>query len=966
MLLLTFSANINENGIVDLPTNQTIMTILAMLENMNTQASPRTQSTEQATPTSRVQTDQSIEKQSSNNLTTDRTNNQSTELSQLQSSSPNPNLQSPQIPMHIPHQETPKHPATCPGESTEPHSEMQEKSATPNQYEQQRVTEKRSEMEGQKMEIPLGAETQMQLGNEGLANEKELQAPLAKGDVGPRVHPSAFNVGMVPNTQSSFFSNSQSMFQNMMLNMENQQELMGKQMDPRANQTLLKQFNANKMMYNNMSQQMGAYLQMHPMGLPSQPKMFMNTSRSGNLITQNYEESPSHFCLEHRTISNLVCLTDQKIICSNCALFGIHKGHDYIKFDNFKNDCRGKLKSIQNEFEKIRFKRFLREGDKEAHFIREKVEDKKRLLFSDLETLTAEIIKNVREQEAFIKESIDAKFEQFETVIDEWSNIQMRIKDKSENIEHRLQKLTKALSARQTDFQFLMENLYNPDTESPMGQIGKLANEIQKNEGTATAFVEKELEKYEIRTNEARVKEVVRAEAMKLFYDGAYLSQKSKALSYMNKTNEQSAGGSDEEFESEGEVEDDQKRGVDVEAGIGFDLRKSINFDINKELEANAMRANNTPVRMNYLPAVTEKESERKERMSKVRSGGPFNMLNGTPEQFEEDRSRQGQSITDNSLHHLNVSNIEKQPMMYPQVNEEELDRINVSHFTDISSGVVLDKRKSKNSYTVFDTKVDKNADHDPGLLETIEDRNLDEAFGEDFDQRSLAKGEHNILNNSIEEGENLCYDMSKGQMGQERNQMRPECDQEEEENLYRTNHYDDAEFMNEELDAEAKNQQNEFNLVGGFINSSGHRGMGAPKNSIINLNQLKGIKKQMSKYNLYDQNAMAQTGHIQLSKTRGKIHHKKTKSGLALSGTGYVSQMKAGPNKSIREKKLTHAGSMKNQDYNPKGYSRKRTYKSPYETNRVANRSRKRTKPNAIKQNLHLDLNNLPNTKQK
>lgn len=794
-------------------------------------------------------------------------------------------------------------------------------------------------------------------------DEKDLQAQMTKGEMASRVHPSAFNVGMVPNSQSSFFSNSQSMFQNMMLNVENPQEMMGKTMDPRANQTLLKQFNANKMMYNNMSQQMGAYLQMHPMGIPNQPKMFMNNARSGNIIPQNYDDSPSHFCLEHRTISNLVCLTDQKIICSNCALFGIHKGHDYIKFDNFKNDCRGKLKNIQNEFEKIRFKRFLREGDKEAHFIREKVEDKKRLLFSDLETLTADIIKNIREQETQIKDNIDAKFEQFETVIDEWSNIQMRIKDKSENLEHRLQKLRKAVNARQTDFQFLMDNLYNDGIQSPTGDITKLAQEIQKNEGTATAFVEKELEKYEIRTNEPRVKEVIRAEAMKLFYDGAQLSQKKMTLSYMNKTNEQSSPDSDEEFESEGEVDEDRRQGEDVEAGIGFDLRKSINFDINKELEANGMRANNTPVRSNYLPAVTEKESEQKEKLSKVRSGNGFNMLTSSPGQFEEDRSRQGHSITDNSLHHLNVSNIEKQPMMYHHVNEEELDRINVSHFTDISSGVVLDKRKSKNSYSVFD----KHMDHDPGLLETIEDRNLDEAFGEDFDQRSLSKGEHNILNNSLEDNENLCHDPHAYQTGNERNQMRPDYERDEEENLYNTNHYEDVDFINDDMEYDSKNRANKFNLVGGLTGNNEQRGMGAPKNSIINLNQnLQSIKKQTSKYNLYDQNSMAQTSNIKFPRNKGKGMHKKTKSGLGLTGTGINSHLKMGKDRVNKEKRMTHTTSMRNQDQQMKGYSKQRTYRSPYKTNRGANRSRKKTKPNLPKHNLKLDLNNVNNTKSR
>ena len=51
--------------------------------------------------------------------------------------------------------------------------------------------------------------------------------------------------------------------------------------------------------------------------------------------------TPSNqFCTEHQTVANMVCLTDHKVICSNCALFGIHKGHDYCKFDDFKEKCQ--------------------------------------------------------------------------------------------------------------------------------------------------------------------------------------------------------------------------------------------------------------------------------------------------------------------------------------------------------------------------------------------------------------------------------------------------------------------------------------------------------------------------------------------------------------------------------------------------------------------------------------------------
>lgn len=51
-------------------------------------------------------------------------------------------------------------------------------------------------------------------------------------------------------------------------------------------------------------------------------------------------------CLLHSKPADLICLDDCTIICSSCALFGKHKGHEVInregllfKFTNFLEEC---------------------------------------------------------------------------------------------------------------------------------------------------------------------------------------------------------------------------------------------------------------------------------------------------------------------------------------------------------------------------------------------------------------------------------------------------------------------------------------------------------------------------------------------------------------------------------------------------------------------------------------------------
>lgn len=38
-----------------------------------------------------------------------------------------------------------------------------------------------------------------------------------------------------------------------------------------------------------------------------------------------------NFCLSHHKNCDLVCLTDKKVICSDCVLFGEHREHKYQK-----------------------------------------------------------------------------------------------------------------------------------------------------------------------------------------------------------------------------------------------------------------------------------------------------------------------------------------------------------------------------------------------------------------------------------------------------------------------------------------------------------------------------------------------------------------------------------------------------------------------------------------------------------
>lgn len=330
-----------------------------------------------------------------------------------------------------------------------------------------------------------------------------------------------------------------------------------------------------------------------------------------NIKHNQFESETIHYCLEHRIPADLVCHTDQKIICSNCALFGTHKGHNYVKFSEFKQDCRSKLQSLRSELKKTKFRRFLREGEKEADQLREKVKDKKVLLFTQMEVASAELIRRIHEREAKIKAEIENRFNSFHEVVDEWASVQKKLNRRAHNLDHRLSKLSASLDSRQVDFQFLLENLYDGDNSqkknsktrgsagsigltrsgtettlgekdeiSPKKEIQGLMDEVSKHEGTAEDFIEKGLSKFEIRTEPSKMDEVLSKFGLQLIYE----EEKTQ-----NKKSEEIAKESnlilESEVVSQFDGQDVHQENEEEEDEVVHRLRKSINFDLEKEMK---------------------------------------------------------------------------------------------------------------------------------------------------------------------------------------------------------------------------------------------------------------------------------------------------------------------------------------------------------------------------------------------
>lgn len=57
------------------------------------------------------------------------------------------------------------------------------------------------------------------------------------------------------------------------------------------------------------------------------------------------------FCFNHKQKFSLICFTEKKLICADCALFGDHKDHEFMKIDLYRDNIKDKFKSLAAEME---------------------------------------------------------------------------------------------------------------------------------------------------------------------------------------------------------------------------------------------------------------------------------------------------------------------------------------------------------------------------------------------------------------------------------------------------------------------------------------------------------------------------------------------------------------------------------------------------------------------------------------
>ena len=249
--------------------------------------------------------------------------------------------------------------------------------------------------------------------------------------------------------------------------------------------------------FNSNSNDINSFFQMHNLRMKTDQQM--GHAESGGLGLAKSQQ----FCREHQTVANMVCLTDHKVICSNCALFGVHKGHDYCKFENFREKCQMKFKELKTEMEKTEFKWYIQEGGKEGDAIKKKVTDKKEELAEQVDGIFESVLKKIKDRQEEVKKEIADKFRKFERIINLRVSHHKNIKERVEKFTEKLEEAEKNMESHEMEFGVMFELFFQKGPKNAFEEIEKISQEIEIEKNNNSSFVEKELSRYKIESEQS-------------------------------------------------------------------------------------------------------------------------------------------------------------------------------------------------------------------------------------------------------------------------------------------------------------------------------------------------------------------------------------------------------------------------------------------------------------------------------
>lgn len=216
-----------------------------------------------------------------------------------------------------------------------------------------------------------------------------------------------------------------------------------------------------------------------------------------------------NFCLDHKKVTELICLTDQKTICSECVLFGLHKAHEYIKPEVFKQQVKNELTDLQKKMDSFRDVQSVPEQKSgERQILMQKIELKQNLLIKELERQMNSLKEAVMQKEMEVKEELRIHFQKFENSLHFLTQNQDNLVSNEQRVQSEFEGLLEELNSGSPDFDLLLQKIYGSDNFGK--EIDRIVGEKQSHEQNIRKLIYNELNAIQIQGNFAQLQQDIR------------------------------------------------------------------------------------------------------------------------------------------------------------------------------------------------------------------------------------------------------------------------------------------------------------------------------------------------------------------------------------------------------------------------------------------------------------------------
>ena len=200
------------------------------------------------------------------------------------------------------------------------------------------------------------------------------------------------------------------------------------------------------------------------------------------------------FCDEHSKKCELICLTDYKIVCTDCIIFGIHKNHQYSKVEDFQKEVKIKASTLENKIETFKYRHFLNDNEEQIEVLREKVKGKKEKLKSRIKENVESLIEEIKQKQKGLEEKLEMKFNKFDKAIYVISESSAKLKEKESGIKDTLNSIKEQIKNNEYNYQFLLRKLFTD--ENIFNSFKEVIDGLNDLENQTNNLIDNELDKY--------------------------------------------------------------------------------------------------------------------------------------------------------------------------------------------------------------------------------------------------------------------------------------------------------------------------------------------------------------------------------------------------------------------------------------------------------------------------------------